>query len=287
MCATSSRRRTPTSSWPSALESPLTPGGAGLRDWVVTDANIRLRAPKGGEAEWTALGANARFHTGFFDEIVAIQQRMREEVQRRVQEQQRPIWVTGHSLGGALAHLAAWHLYDQGDNLDIKRVVTFAAPMAVDFNAADSYDRYLRPRLFRFVNVSDPIPSVPILDLLNNPYRHVGQRIDLPAEDQAPAAADDLFGHFRAIATHLAGDLGKPALRAFLSDFIANRINAHLLVKGYISALRPGAGPMATMFPDTTSFSIRPQPTAYPFRRISQLAVVRRALSKGIAHEFL
>jgi hypothetical protein len=218
-------------------ESPLTPGGAGLRDWLVTDAGIRLRAPGDGEATWSALGAAARVHTGFFDAILQIQDGVRAEVEKRVRARARPVWLTGHSLGGALAHLAAWDLDRNADDVEVRRVVTFAAPMAVDFNAADQYDRFLRSREFRFVNVSDVIPSLPILDLLNNPYRHVGQRIELPAEEQAPSTAEGVLGQLRDLAANLAGSLTKAALRGILADMILKRVNAHLLVKGYISRI--------------------------------------------------
>jgi hypothetical protein len=208
-----------------------------IKDWLMMDAQIKLHAPEDGEAEWRALGVDAMFHTGFFRAIRAVQDLVLSEVQKRVSARPRPVWLTGHSLGGAVAHLAAFYLDNQGTGLDLSRVVTFAAPMAMNAAAADQYDRFLRTRVFRYVNVSDLVPKLPILDLLRNPYRHVGQRIDLAAEDQSPVAADDWLGRIRALAEPLLGQLNKAVLRGLLLQFVVTTVNAHSLTKGYLSRI--------------------------------------------------
>lgn len=84
----------------------------------------------------------------------------------------RPVTLTGHSLGGALATLAGWRF---GAELDRPcQVVTYGAPAILNPKAAGEYG----PGLLRFVNDGDPVPSLrwPRLD---HPYVHAGREIYL------------------------------------------------------------------------------------------------------------
>ena len=76
------------------------------------------------------------------------------------------ITITGHSLGGAVATLAAMSFAGQVD-----RVVTFGSPRVGDATFAASYkERGLVEKTTRYVNESDLVPFVP--GLLAG-YRHV------------------------------------------------------------------------------------------------------------------
>lgn len=86
-----------------------------------------------------------------------------------------PIFVTGHSLGGALAMLAANYLRH---NLRVGAVYTFGGPRVGDATWAMCYDAALGDRTFRFVNEEDIVPRVP--GMLAG-YRHAGQEVFLPA----------------------------------------------------------------------------------------------------------
>ena len=76
-----------------------------------------------------------------------------------------PIWVTGHSLGGAMASLVAHRLAEDG--YPVRAVYTYGSPRAGDrlFRAA-----YRLPN-YRFVNDNDLVPHLP----LRWCYRHVGE----------------------------------------------------------------------------------------------------------------
>lgn len=91
----------------------------------------------------------------------------------------RGIWVTGHSLGGALATLAAAELAKAEH--EIQGVYTFGQPRVGDQSFAKAYDDLLGKRHFRFVNNNDVVTEVPPKnfesDNLTCKYRHVGQRI--------------------------------------------------------------------------------------------------------------
>jgi pimeloyl-ACP methyl ester carboxylesterase len=78
------------------------------------------------------------------------------------------VWLTGHSLGGALAVVAAYRLDDE-KNLPIGGVVTFGQPMVVMPNLAQSLYPRIHDRYLRFVNGDDPIAT------LVRPYVHFGE----------------------------------------------------------------------------------------------------------------
>lgn len=94
------------------------------------------------------------------------------------------VWLTGHSLGGALAVVAAYRLADER-SLPIGGVVTFGQPMVVMPNLAQSLYPRIHDRYLRFVNDDDPIPT------LVWPYVHFGELVlyrdgDFQREDVSP-----------------------------------------------------------------------------------------------------
>ncbi len=77
----------------------------------------------------------------------------------------RPIWVTGHSLGGAMATLASVRLASEG--YTVRAVYTYGSPRPGDrfFQKAYSLVNY------RFVNDNDLVPHLPFRWC----YKHVGE----------------------------------------------------------------------------------------------------------------
>jgi triacylglycerol lipase len=72
----------------------------------------------------------------------------------------RALWITGHSLGGALALLAAAFVASL-EHHPIAGVVTFGQPRVGDAEFAARYRRALGGRTFRCVNDHDVVPHVP------------------------------------------------------------------------------------------------------------------------------
>lgn len=95
------------------------------------------------------------------------------------------VWITGHSLGGALAVLAAARLKLQGI---APHVYTFGQPRVAFGEFADRFDAELSGRLWRFVNQSDLVPRLPP-GLF---YRHCSKvkRIVRPGQLEAAGLAD-------------------------------------------------------------------------------------------------
>ncbi len=75
-----------------------------------------------------------------------------------------PIWVTGHSLGGAMASLVSHRLAREG--FPVRAVYTYGSPRPGDRHFRDAY----RLPNYRFVNDNDLVPHLP----LRWCYRHVG-----------------------------------------------------------------------------------------------------------------
>lgn len=82
----------------------------------------------------------------------------------------RNIFVTGHSLGGALAVLIAHRL--STDRYDVQAVYTYGMPRPGDPNFAGVYNTALGPRTYRLVHGEDLVPTV-APSALN--FRHVGR----------------------------------------------------------------------------------------------------------------
>jgi len=87
-----------------------------------------------------------------------------------VRAHEKRLWVTGHSLGGALAALAAQRLYAEG--FEPHMVMTYGAPRVLDEIAATAYP----VPLYRFVNNEDVIPDIPWPTLFDT-YAHAGREV--------------------------------------------------------------------------------------------------------------
>jgi len=70
------------------------------------------------------------------------------------------LWVTGHSLGGALAVVCAYDLIDN-EKMALDGVITFGQPMVARRGLADYLDKLLLGRFAHVVNDADIVPRVP------------------------------------------------------------------------------------------------------------------------------
>ncbi len=91
-----------------------------------------------------------------------------------------PCYVTGHSLGGAIATLAAFEIALNFPKIRQKlQLYTYAAPRIGDRNFAQAHSKMI-PNSYRIVNLSDFVPLVPPITIQNQftqaNYAHVGQK---------------------------------------------------------------------------------------------------------------
>lgn len=178
----------------------------GLKDILLTDAMNLLVVPEGRLGhDLSAAGVGARFHKGFADAIAEIWEPLVAAVEAELEANDRPLWITGHSLGGALALLAAW-LFKRRF-IPVHEVCTFGAPRIGNREACAAFDREFTGRIFRYVNGRDPVPKLPTMSLVANEFLHVQQERLLGSDPMTGIV--DLVG---AVASKAAGGLLSGAL---------------------------------------------------------------------------
>lgn len=116
-----------------------------------------------------------------------------------------PIWITGHSLGGALAVLTAAALHFELGVNHIAGVYTYGQPRVGDKEFCELFDDALGDRLFRIVNDQDIVPhappvSLPHLQLLRLPHLHrigslnIQEAVAVIEDELETLAEDEVFG---------------------------------------------------------------------------------------------
>ncbi|MFT5196312.1 MAG: triacylglycerol lipase [Cellvibrionaceae bacterium] len=94
------------------------------------------------------------------------------------------LWITGHSLGGALANLAAAGLLEFADQ--VLGIYTYGQPKV----GRNSYDHLLKAaykeKYFRIVNDTDLVPRLP------RKYHHNGNILKFDADGNLPSDADGI-----------------------------------------------------------------------------------------------
>jgi triacylglycerol lipase len=212
----------------------------GLKDWLLTDAVNLLIRPEGDlGTDFAAAGVGTRWHSGFIRALNEIWDPVFAAVTAARKQSDRPFWITGHSLGGALALLAAWRF--KRKFVPVHQVYTFGAPMVGNSEAAKTIDREFGDKIYRYVNHQDPIPQLPTLSLLANQYGHCNTEVMLGA---AAAAAGEAAGSTTSLFREYAGRAADGVLKGTLLDEfwknIQQRIGAHAMkqYRGHIDELK-------------------------------------------------
>jgi len=205
-------------------------GVDGVKDWLLTNAVNLLILPVGDlGTDFVAAGVGTRWHQGFMSALNNIWEPVFAAVQAERKKRDRPVWLTGHSLGGALALLAAWRF--KRKFVPIHQIYTFGAPMVGNQLAAQTIDREFGNKIYRYVNFQDPVPCLPTVSVMANEYGHCQKEVMLGVvgESGTAAVADaSLFSQFagRAVNGILTGTL----LDEFWSH-VHQRIGAHAMAK--------------------------------------------------------
>ncbi|TVR59445.1 MAG: lipase family protein [Gemmatimonadales bacterium] len=126
---------------------------AGLPTNWITNLSYRPLQPR------SAWGPGVAIHPGFGDALDLVHGGIRDRV-TEVLTPERRLFITGHSLGGALATLFAFRAAAV-DGLPVQGVYTFGAPRVGNIPFADGYEALLGSRTHRWQNRSDPAPAVP------------------------------------------------------------------------------------------------------------------------------
>jgi len=117
-----------------------------------TDANIWHRSING-----------LRGHAGFLNAYKWVSKNIDSYLETlptssRRNHAQKGITLAGHSLGGALAQIAA---HDLSDKINLKYVVTFGAPRIFDALSASKYDKKLKDKTYNVIYNQDFVSGLP------------------------------------------------------------------------------------------------------------------------------
>lgn len=134
-------------------ESRRRPGAQDFQNVIAdvkADCNIILvESPHGG-----------RVHKGFSDALDEVWEELLDYI-KSIHSSSRALWITGHSLGAALATLAADRYGD------VQGLYTFGSPRVGD----SGFKKQFSVKAYRVVNDNDIVTAVPPPGL----YRHVGE----------------------------------------------------------------------------------------------------------------
>lgn len=125
---------------------------------LMTDAKIKRVPGKGG----------GHVHRGFKAALEAVADDM-VQTARRFMDRGQPVFVTGHSLGAALAGLAVGA--SETEDLPIAGLYTYGMPRIGNRHYAERFEERFGNRAFRVVNNNDSVTRVPPRSF---GYKHVG-----------------------------------------------------------------------------------------------------------------
>lgn len=132
---------------PPSLHSALS-----LRDWLGDFFDVPRMAA-------TGLGkVPGAVHSGFYNAVLSVIGNVAQAVKALDPGATTPVYVTGHSKGGAMAPIAAY-LLSQSYHIPVRQVVTFASPRPGDSGFRAGYQAVI-PNHTRYENYGDLIPLV-------------------------------------------------------------------------------------------------------------------------------
>jgi pimeloyl-ACP methyl ester carboxylesterase len=173
-----------------------TEGITGLKDWLTNGQHLMMDGP----IDWGTV----KVHKGFCNALSAVYQGVRSEVRNRRKNKQK-VFLTGHSLGGALATLCAYRFQKVG-GVPVSGVYVFGSPRVGNIGFANAYNNLLKAKTFRWVKNLDFASKLPVYagpPLPATQYHHVGTlnfinhkgEIEMDAVDFNPGAGYNTADH--------------------------------------------------------------------------------------------
>jgi len=160
--------------------------GTSLKDWA-TDVGMF-------KTHWTTqiqTNINESFgklHHGFTQAVNSVYLDVLAEI-TRLRGNLQPIYVTGHSLGGALAVVFSAMVELTVSQMSIAGVYTFGQPRVGDHQFCRLFNNQMHDRCFRMVNNNDVVTRMPPQML---GYSHVGELKYFDHDGQFFEDGDDL-----------------------------------------------------------------------------------------------
>lgn len=130
----------------------------------------------------TKLSNNIYVHEGFYNQLLnsKIYKRFHNNLMLLISEHNDcEIYITGHSLGGALATLFGYILANE-INKKIN-IISFASPRVGNYSFKRAFEKKSNLKHIRIVVSNDPIPYFPLIN-----YYHVGKIKNLKVDEWFP-----------------------------------------------------------------------------------------------------
>jgi pimeloyl-ACP methyl ester carboxylesterase len=141
-----------------------------VEDWWV-DLKVRKKRLSNAPGKW---------HRGFVDALWRVQ--LHIEVKIGFSNRIKPIYITGHSLGGALAVVHAAELAVRGEDDRVREVVTFGAPRVANLSAKRWLESKYQHKIVQYKMPGDKVPHLPPAWLGYVHVNHSKQMTYVPAE---------------------------------------------------------------------------------------------------------
>jgi triacylglycerol lipase len=117
------------------------------------------------------------FHRGFLNSVNDVWVKLLDRYNLLRNKKRRPLFLTGHSLGGAMATVAAAKLIHM--DFPFISTYTFGQPRAMTLETARIFNVEAKSRFFRFQNNNDPVTRIPARIMS---YSHVGSFLYISEE---------------------------------------------------------------------------------------------------------
>ncbi|MCI5144056.1 MAG: lipase family protein [Candidatus Electrothrix sp. AR3] len=116
---------------------------------------------------------SGEFHQGFWESVEDVWQIIFSQYQELMAlSADRPLFITGHSLGGAMATVVAARLTH--DKIPFTSLYTFGQPRALTRKTAKAFNASCKCKFFRFQNNNDIVTRLPAV---LGGYRHAGTHL--------------------------------------------------------------------------------------------------------------
>ena len=170
-----------------------------------------------------------RFHSGFTDAY----KMLRSDVRAYIDEvAPTKVWITGHSLGGAMAVACGVDLIL---NTKMKpHLVTFGQPRYADSTGAQWIDEQFDSHYARFVCGDDIVPSVPFYVRRVFPYAHAGNLIAI--HNDGISLAESITST-PAVGASYCGTCGRPTMSSPIEVYQPSIEPPPLIEAEYIASL--------------------------------------------------
>jgi len=157
---------------------------ASLINWL-TDADSIQYTFGSGTASFGAV------HSGFYANVQALWSDIAETLTAAFEDGLRDLYITGHSLGGAMAVITAARIFEPKQTQvplawrdGIRGVYTYGQPMVGSKAFADTFDPLFGHMLYRHIYDDDIVPCLPP-ESVDEDFVHFGPRWVAPTRDES------------------------------------------------------------------------------------------------------